>query len=175
MLWIALFLAAVLAFGFLWPDKVSLSRKVEIAAPPEKVFAHIADFNKWDAWSPWASLDPDAEMKIEGEGLGQRMAWTSQKREVGEGAQEIVELDPPSRLVTALEFPDMGRARATFDVTPAGEGTSVEWRLDTNMREGVPLMRQPMATMFGFFMDKMVGPQYEKGLASLKSVVESDA
>lgn len=169
----AILILAVLVFGFLWPDKVHVEREAVIDAPPEKIFGLISDFGEWDKWSPWAKLDPNAKYEYSGEGVGQRMAWTSEMREVGSGSQEIIAMSAPRQLTTALDFGEMGRAKATFDIEPMGEASKVTWSLDTNMREGVPALKQPMATFFGFFMDKMIGKTYEEGLANLKGVAEA--
>ena len=164
---------AAIVFGYLWPDKVHVERETTINAAPDRVFALISDFKEWDQWSPWAKLDPNAKYEHSGSGVGQKMAWSSDDRNVGSGSQEIIELDAPNRMVTALDFGDMGVAKATFHISPEGDGSKVVWSLDTNMREGVPVLRQPMATFFSFFMDKMLGKTYEEGLANLKAAAET--
>ncbi|MEL7486474.1 MAG: SRPBCC family protein [Pseudomonadota bacterium] len=164
---------AAIVLGYLWPDKVHVERDVIIDAPTEKVFGLISDFHAWEQWSPWAKMDPNAKYEITGSGVGHRMAWTSEERNVGSGAQEIIELKEPSRMVTALDFGEMGKAKATFKIEPAGQASKVTWALDTHMREGVPPLRQPMATFFGFFMEKWIGKSYEDGLADLKKVAEA--
>lgn len=172
-----IFVIVILGFvvlGFLLPDKVHVSRATVINAPAEEVFALIGDFHQWDAWSPWAKMDPNAKFEITGAGLGQRMAWKSDNREVGSGAQEIIELTAPSKMKTALNFGDMGRAHASFTLEAQSDtATRVTWALDTNMREGVPVLRQPMATFMGFFMDQFMDKPYTQGLANLKSLAEN--
>jgi uncharacterized protein YndB with AHSA1/START domain len=165
-------LAIVFGLGFVLPDKAHVERDIVINAPPEKVFALVSDFNQWNRWSPWADIDPNAAYDISGTGVGHRMSWTSGDPNVGNGVQTVTALDPPSRLVTHLEFGDMGKADATFTLTPAGEATRVVWSLNSKMRDGVPFIMQPMATYMGFFMDGMVGKDYEKGLARLKAAAE---
>lgn len=168
-------IAIVILLGFVMPDKVHLERETTINASQEEVFALVSDFNQWDSWSPWAKLDPDAEYSLTGSGVGQRMEWKSDHPDVGNGAQEITALDAPNSVSTALDFGDMGRADAHFTLSPAGDGaTKVVWGFDTNMREGVPIYMQPMSTYFRFFMEGMLGPQYEEGLANLKQVAEAD-
>lgn len=167
-------IAILVALGFVLPDKVHVEREIVINAPQDEVFALIDDFNDWDQWSPWAAIDPDAEYELTGEGIGQKMTWRSEHPKVGNGSQTITELRAPDRLITALEFDGMGVATATFTLSPAdGGGTKVNWALDTNMREGVPLMMQPVGPYMGFFMDGMVGKDYEQGLANLKEVAEA--
>ncbi len=171
---------AAIAYGYLGPDKVHVERDIVIDASPERVFALVSSFPEWEKWSPWGGIDPNTEYRYSGSGVGHRMDWKSEHREVGSGAQEIVELDAPRKMVSDLDFGEMGQARATFDIEPVDAGTAgpsckVTWSLDANMREGVPALRQPMATFFGFFMDRMMDKPYREGLANLKSMAEAGA
>ena len=163
----------IVGLGFVLPDKAHVERSVVISAPPEKVFALISDFNQWSRWSPWADLDPNTVYEISGSGVGHRMSWTSEDPNVGAGVQTVTAIEPPTRLVTHLEFGEMGRADATMSLTQEGGATKVVWSLDSKMREGVPVWMQPMSTYMGFFMDGMVGKDYEKGLARLKTAAEA--
>ena len=171
---VALLLLAVIAVaaGFVLPSQVHVERQMVIDAPPDKVFPHVSDYRAWDAWSPWANIDPDAKMTVEGEGVGQKMSWASDNREVGTGSQQIVQLDAPQQMKSRMDFEDMGVSDIRFLLEPVEDKTRITWSLDTDMREGMPLAKQPMSTYMGFFMDSMVGKSYEKGLATLKSVVE---
>lgn len=163
----------VIVAGFLLPSKVHVERSLLIDAPPEEIYALISDFGAWGDWSPWAELDPDASMQITGSGLGQKMVWSSQSPQVGSGTQEITGLDAPDYLETHLDFGANGEADAAFRLIPEGEKTQVIWSLDTDMREGVPLLKQPVNTYLGLLMDSMVGQDYETGLTNLKALVES--
>jgi len=170
---LAVLILTLLVLGFLLPDKVHVERETVIDATPDKIFNLISNFREWEKWSPWADLDPNTQYEYSGDGVGQHMQWSSDSREVGSGSQKILELNAPSRMMTALDFGDMGKARATFTIEPMGEASKVVWSLDTNMRDGVPVMKQPMATFFGLFMDKMLGKSYEDGLAKLKATAEA--
>ncbi|PSN18803.1 hypothetical protein C7271_10630 [filamentous cyanobacterium CCP5] len=171
----AIVAVVVLAFGagFLLPSQVHVERSILVDAPLAAVFSKISDFQQWDAWSPWAQLDPDASMTISGSGVGQTMSWSSENPQVGEGTQEVVALESPNYLKTHLNFGHQGGADAAFSLTPEADATRVLWSLDTDMREGVPLLGQPLSTYFGFFMDSMIGTDYETGLQNLKQVVEA--
>ncbi len=164
--------ALVIAGGYLLPSNVHVERAILVNAPPEQVYALISDFNAWDAWSPWAKLDPNAEMTVSGSGMGQTMSWDSENPQVGHGIQSIVAMDAPSLFKTHLEMGDMGRADAAFTLQPEADQTRVVWSLDTDMREGVPVLKQPINTYFGFLMDSMLGNDYETGLRNLKHLVE---
>jgi uncharacterized protein YndB with AHSA1/START domain len=164
-------IVVVFGFGLVLPDKVHVERSSVINAPTEKVYALVADLNQSGKWSPWAEQDPDMKQEITGTGIGQKQVWTSKK--MGHGSQEILALNPPTHVDYGLDFGDMGRATAAMALTPTDAGVKVTWSFDCNMREGVPFFMQPMATYMGFFMDGMIGKDYEKGLANLKRVAEA--
>ena len=172
LLALLLLVAIAIIAGFVLPSQVHVERQMIIDAPPEEVFPHVSDYRAWDAWSPWANIDPDAKMTVEGDGVGQKMSWASDHPEVGTGSQQIVQLDAPRQMKSRMEFENMGVSDIGFSLEPVENKTRVTWSLDTDMREGMPLAKQPMSTYMGFFMDSMVGKSYEKGLATLKSVVE---
>ena len=164
--------AVIVGAGFFLPSNVHVEREVTINAAPAEVFALVSDFEAWEAWSPWAKIDPEAEMTITGSGIGQKMAWASENPQVGNGTEEIVALESPSYLKNHLEFGGQGIADAVFKLTPEDGATRVIWSLDTDMREGAPVWLQPINTYVGFFMNSMVGQDYEKGLQNLKDVLE---
>lgn len=168
---LAALIVILIALGFVLPDKAHVEREIVINAPPEEVYALAADLNQQERWSPWRAYDPAMESVVTGEGVGQKMTWTSEK--MGDGSQEITALEPPSRIDTHLEFGGKGVADAAMTLTPVAEGTRVVWTFDANMREGVPLWMQPMSTYMGFFMDGMLGKDYETGLANLKREAEA--
>ncbi|MEM7797301.1 MAG: SRPBCC family protein [Cyanobacteria bacterium P01_C01_bin.118] len=159
--------------GFVLPSQIHVERSLLISAPPTKIFPLVSDFNQWDAWSPWAKMDPDAEMIIKGTGVGQMMEWNSEDPQVGHGSQEVIAIETPDYISTHLDFGDQGMADAMIQLTSQGKGTLVSWSLDSDVRAGVPPLMQPISTYFGFLMDKMVGQEYEKGLNNLKALVES--
>ncbi len=164
----------VILLGFVLPDRVETERETIINAPQDDVYALISNFEAWDAWSPWAKLDPDMDVTITGDGVGHRMSWKSDDPNVGNGSQVVSAMDAPSSLTTRLEFEGMGNADAGFTLSPTADGaTKVVWSFETNMREGMPLHMQPLVTYLGFFMGDMVGAQYEEGLADLKRVAEA--
>ena len=162
----------IVGAGFFLPSQVHVEREMTINAAPSEVFALVSDFEAWDAWSPWAKIDPTAEMTITGSGIGQKMTWASEDPQVGQGTQEITALESPSYLKTHLEFGGQGTADAEFQLTSEEGATQVIWSLDTDMREGAPIWLQPINSYVVFFMDSMVGKDYEQGLQNLKDVAE---
>jgi uncharacterized protein YndB with AHSA1/START domain len=172
---LAALIVIVIALGFVLPDEVHLKREITINAPQEEVFALVSDFNRWNEWSPWASIDPDAQYKVSGSGVGQRMEWKSDHPEVGNGVQEITTMNAPDSVTTHLDFGDMGQADATFTLSPVSDGaTKVVWSFETKMREGVAFHMKPISTYMGFAMESMLGPSYEEGLANLKRAAEEE-
>lgn len=165
----------VVAFGvgFALPSDVHVERAITIDAPSEQVFAQISDLKAWDAWSPWAKIDPNAQMTVTGAGVGQTMVWSSENPQVGNGSQEVTALEAPNLLKTHLAFDDQGVADATFNLTSDDEGaTQVTWSLDSSMGEDMPVYMQPVNAYMSLFMNVMLGKDYETGLQNLKEVVE---
>jgi uncharacterized protein YndB with AHSA1/START domain len=149
-----------------------VTRSATIAAPPESVFAHVNDFHKWEAWSPWAKLDPNCKYSYEGpdSGEGAKFSWEGNK-EVGEGKMTILESKPGELVKIKLEFlkPFKATNTAEFTFKPEGDNTNVTWSMYGK--------NNFMGKAFHLIIDcdKMVGKDFEKGLASMKSVVESSA
>jgi hypothetical protein len=151
------------------PATFSVSRSAVIAAPPAVVFAQVNDFRKWDAWSPWAKLDPNSSVTFEGPGAGTGsiMKWSGNK-EVGEGRQEIVESQAGKLVLIRLDFvkPFVSTSDTVFRFEPSGSGTLVTWTMSGNNNftgKAISLVMD---------CEKMIGPQFETGLASLKRVSE---
>lgn len=157
----------VVAGSFLLPSTVTVSRSIEIAAPPEKVFALVGDLKRFNEFSPWADLDPEAKYLFEGPetGVGQKMSWSSANDNVGTGSQTVVAFEPPTRVTNDLDFGQMGKATATWDLEPVGAGTKATWSFHTKV-EGI------VARWFGLMFDRWIGADYEKGLQRLKAAAE---
>ncbi len=161
---------AVLFVGgaYLIPPKVSVSREITIAAPADKVFALVNSTQATTQWSPWTGRDPEMKLTFTGpdSGVGNKMVWESLDPQIGAGSQEITESVANERVTSALDFGDMGQATAAVMLAAEGGGTRVTWTLDTDMG------MNPIARWMGLAMDRMVGKDYEAGLACLKSLAE---
>jgi len=152
------------------PDEFKVSRSATFSAPPDKVFPHINDLHKWEAWSPWAKLDPNAKNTFDGpaQGAGSSMAWDGNNK-VGSGKMTITDSRPGEVVRFRLEFlkPMQATNTAEFTFRPEGGQTVVVWSMaGKNSFAG---------KMFSLLMncDKMVGGQFSQGLANLKTVVEA--
>lgn len=166
---IALLIAGVLLFAATRPDVFQVERKATIQAPPEKVFALINDFKQWTAWSPWEKKDPGMKRTYGAttSGKGATYAWDGNK-DVGKGSMEIIESAPPSKIRLKLDFetPFEAHNRVAFTLEPRDGGTAVTW-----LMEGpVPYFAKIIHLFFN--MDKMVGGDFETGLANLKALAE---
>ncbi|MCG8457496.1 MAG: SRPBCC family protein, partial [Holophagales bacterium] len=161
-------IVALVGIGFLLPAEVSLERQTTIDANPATLYALTTGYTRFNEWSPWAEKDPNAVYEITGphHGVGAKMAWKSEDPNVGVGSQEVVAAVPYERVETKLTFEGQPDALAFFDLEPAGEGTQVTWGFEGNMGNN------PIGRWFGLFLDGLLGPDYERGLANLKQLAE---
>ena len=174
LLGIVVLLAAVVFIGgYLLPREVEVARSIEIDAPAAEVFPHVNSLKATETWSPWLSMDPQTTLTYNDvpEGVGAAMQWQSENPQVGSGSQEplgvgIVESVENQRVVTALDFGEMGSATARFDLAENAGRTNVTWGLRADMGGG------PVGRWMGLMMDRWVGADYERGLANLKALVE---
>lgn len=168
LLAVLVLLGMALMGGLLLPANSHLQRSVVIERPPAEVFATLNSFQRFNEWSPWFDLDPNAEYTYRGPiaGVGAKMAWVGNSA-VGRGSQEIIESVPGDRIVNALDFGG-SQAMAGYRLTAEGGGTRVSWSMDS--AHGY----NPVNRWFGaLLLDSVVGKDYEKGLAKLKAVLES--
>jgi carbon monoxide dehydrogenase subunit G len=164
---IALF-AGALALALAAPGTFRYERRATINAPADKIFPLINDFHAWPAWSPWEKLDPNMQRTYSGapSGLGAVYNWDGKK--AGAGRMEITDSSPSKRLVVKLDFTKPMTAHNTTDfvLEPAGAGTNVIW----SMYGPNPVMSKVMGLVIN--MDKMIGKDFEAGLANLKAAAE---
>jgi uncharacterized protein YndB with AHSA1/START domain len=167
---IAGLLVLIVAGGALLPDDVRVTRQIEINAPPEKVFELVGGFRRFQEWSPWASLDPATVYTFEGPetGVGSKMLWASNNPNVGKGSQAVTEIDAPKRVVSVVDFGEMGMSQSAWTLQPRESGTLATWEFQFKA-SGV------MDRWTGLMMDRFIGPDYEKGLANVKAIAEKEA
>ncbi len=152
------------------PAGFRYSRSLAIAAPPAALFAQINDLHKFQDWNPWAKVDPHAKMEYSGpaSGVGSRYTWAG-NNEVGEGAMIIIEAKPDELVRCRMDFkkPMQATHVAEFTFRPEGDKTVATWSMSGE--------NNFMGKAFGLFIDcdKMVGGQFDKGLATLKSLAEA--
>jgi len=152
------------------PDDYRLTRSAEIAAPAAAVFAQVNDLRRWEDWSPWAKLDPNAKVTFSGpqSGQGATVKWDGNDK-VGAGTMTITESKPNERVATRTDFvkPFEGTSYSDFIFWKTGERTSVTWTMSGHQNF--------IGKAFCLFMpmEQMLGPEFERGLAQLKQVAES--
>jgi hypothetical protein len=171
LLVLAVLIVGFVAFVATRPATYHVERSIDLKSPPEAVFATVSDFRAFPQWSPWQKRDPAMKTTLSNpsSGVGASYAWEGNK-DVGKGKMTIVESTSPNRVKLRLEFlePFASTADTGFDIKSAGAGGStVTWWMDGK--------NNLMGKAFSVFMDmdKMIGKDYEEGLANLKRVVES--
>ena len=151
-------------------DEFTVTRSAKISAPPEKIFPHVNDLHNWEAWSPWAKLDPNAKNSFEGaaSGVGAAMAWEGNCK-VGVGRMTITESKPSESICFRLDFKKPMKATNLAELNFKTEGgqTLVTWSM-TGQKNFV-------GKFFHLLMscDQMIGGQFEKGLAAIKPIAEA--
>jgi len=154
----------------LQPAEFRVARSATMSAPAPVIFGQVNDLHKWEAWNPWQKKDPAMKLDFAGPpaGPGASYSWAGNK-EVGEGRLTITESRPGERVRIKLEFmkPFAATNTAEFTFKPEGDRTSVTWSMEGR--------NNFFAKAIGLCMnmDKMVGGEFEKGLADMKSVVEA--
>lgn len=159
--------AVVVGGGLLLTPTFTVVRSVEIAAPADKVAALVEAPRQWARWTVWNRRDPAMTMRYEGPERGTGASWSWESASEGSGRMVFTQVDPGQRVVYELSFPE-------FDTTSTGElrlaplpaGTWVTWTMNGDMGAN------PVWRWFALFMDRMVGPDFEAGLANLKSEAE---
>jgi len=167
---VALLAVVVIIVTSRQPDKFRVTRSAILPVAPSIVFPHVNDLHKWDAWSPWAKLDPDAKSTFEGPsaGTGAIARWAGNKN-VGEGSMTITDSRPNELIRIKLEFlkPFKATNTAEFTFTPQGNRTQITWSMfgeNNFLSKVIDLVMN---------CEKMVGGQFEQGLANLKSVTSA--
>jgi len=164
--------AVLTGLAAMQPSHFQITRSMTMAASPAAVFAQVNDFHNWEAWSPWAKMDPNAKNNFEGPdaGEGAKFSWAGNDK-VGEGKMTIVESKPNDLVKIKLEFlkPMTCTNDTLFTFKPEGDKTLMTWTMSGE--NGL------IAKAFHLFMnvDKMVGADFEKGLTSIKQIVEAPA
>lgn len=152
-------------------QRYSVERSITIAAPAEAIFPYIVDFRQWTLWSPWEGLDPSLERTYGGPAgaVGGSYAWKG-NRKAGQGSMTVTDLVAPESVSVQLDFlkPFKASNLAVFTLSedPAAAGTVVKWTMTGENAGLAKLFVKVMPT------DKLVGGDFEKGLATLKTVVE---
>jgi uncharacterized protein YndB with AHSA1/START domain len=162
-------IAAILIAAAAKPGVFRVRRTARINAPPEKIFPLMNDFRSFSTWSPYEKRDPQMKRSYSGSasGKGAIYAWDGNKN-VGSGRMEILESTPPESVSIKLDFsrPFEAHNRVQFTLEPRGGSTTVGWA----MEGPVPFVAKIMHVFIN--MDRIVGGDFESGLANLKLIAE---
>lgn len=166
---LAIAIAIVLILAATKPNTFSVLRATTVKAPPEKIFSLINDFHQWGTWSPYENKDPAMKRSYSGaaSGKGAIYGWDGNKN-VGSGRMEILDTSVPAKIVIKLDFfkPFEGHNTAEFTMLPQGDATNLTWA----MHGPTPFMMKVMHVFIN--MDRMIGKDFEAGLANLKRLTE---
>ncbi|HXF44955.1 MAG TPA: SRPBCC family protein [Burkholderiaceae bacterium] len=160
-------LVVLAGIGLLLPSQFKVERSVQIAAPADRVYALIADPREWKRWTVWNRRDPAMKMEYGGAPAGAGAKWSWQSGSEGSGNMEFTEAKPGERIAYRLSFPEFGmQSSGLLTIVPTGDGVRVTWTNEGDMGAS------PVSRWFGLFMDRLVGPDFEGGLANLKRLAE---
>ncbi|EJL37828.1 Polyketide cyclase / dehydrase and lipid transport [Caulobacter sp. AP07] len=166
---VVVLIVALLGYAATRPNTFRITRSTVINAPSEKIFAQIQDFHRWGAWSPYEKLDPAMERTFSNPaaGVGATYGWNS-KGKAGVGDMKITQTVASSKVALDLNFtkPFVAHNTVVFTLEPQAGATRVTW----TMEGAAPYMHKLMGVFFN--MDKMIGADFETGLASLKAQAE---
>lgn len=169
---LAVIVAGIAIVVAMQPTDFRISRSATIPAPASTLFEEVNDFHKWEAWSPWARLDPTAKNTFEGapSGVGAIFKWVG-NNQVGQGSMTLMESRPDNLIRIKLEFlkPFQATNTAEFTFEPSGDQTVVTWSMSGKNNFAAK------AVVLFMHCDRMVGAQFEKGLENLKAVVQTHA
>jgi hypothetical protein len=167
---IAVIVIGIVAYASTRPDTFSCERKIIINAPAEKIFPHINDFKNWLAWSAYEKKDPGMKRSYGATtiGKGASYEWDGNK-DIGAGRMDITDVTEPTRIEIRLEFfrPFKAVNSAVFTLQPVAGGTEVHW-----VMAGPANIISKIMSLF-FDMDKMIGKDFDDGLAALKALSEN--
>jgi uncharacterized protein YndB with AHSA1/START domain len=167
MLIVVVGLVAVFLVGaMLITPTYKVERGIVINAPAKKIYPLVADPKAWKRWSIWDQREPNMKVAYSGAPAGQGAKWAWESKD-GKGSMEFTAAEPDKSLRYLLTFIDMGTtSTGAFTFRPEGNGTRVSWTNEGDMG-GNPMMR-----WFAPFMEKMIGPDFDGGLANLKALAE---
>ncbi len=167
---VAIIISVLAVVVALQPAEFRVARSAIMSAPAQVVYAQVEDLRKWEAWNPWQKIDPAMKLTFAGPatGPGASYSWVG-NNQVGEGRLTIIESRPNDLVRIKLEFmkPFAATNTAQFTFKPEGDKTAVTWSMQGNNNFIAKALHLVMN------MDKMVGGQFEKGLADLKLVAEA--
>lgn len=165
--WLLYSVLAFLLIGFFLPSSVKMQRSIEINAPAASIFEEVNDFKRWKNWSPWHALEPTAKWVYSDSTSGVGAFYTWEGKELGKGKMTNLEVSPPYKIRQKLEFDGSNPSTTGFNLeNTSNNQIKITWIMDADM--GL----NPINRWFGLFFERMLAPDYEKGLKNLKEFCE---
>jgi effector-binding domain-containing protein len=165
---IVILLLVLIVISYLLPKNYKVERSTIIKANKSVIFDLTSNFTKWDLWTPWTkAIDSTAKFELIGieAQVGTQWKWTG--KVLGNGEMTISEIMPDELIAYDLSFNEgKYQSKGKLVIEVQGDSNKVSW-----FDEG-DLGYNPISRYMGLFMDKMMGPDFEKGLAKLKKVAE---
>ena len=159
--------ALLFAGGYALSPKFSAVRSTTVAAPADKVYALIADPREWKRWTVWNQRDPAMQIAYSGPTSGAGAGWAWKSKSEGDGKMTFTAAELNRRVGYELFFPDFGTtSTGALELAAEGAGTKVTWSMNGDMGSN------PLFRWLALFGDRMVGPDFEAGLANLKALAE---
>ena len=157
----------IVAAGFFVPSTFAVQRSIDINAQPRRIYDLIVEPKKWKDWSVWTKRDPDMHITYSGPPFGMGAKWSWVSKSEGAGNMEFTRVEPDKAVEYSLVFADFNmRSTGALRLEPAGDATRVTW---TNTGD---VGGNPLKHYLAMMMDRMVGPDFEAGLANLKALAE---
>lgn len=158
---------SVFLIALLMPDHFNVTRSLEMNAPNNKIFPLVADFSRWNEWSPWYVSEPNAEYAQIGTmgQTGSSFQWSG--KIIGKGSMDLLEVHEPDLVRIKMFFKAPRKMELNSEITFKTEATKtiVTWSNDGKLS-------YPMGRLFGRFTNEMIGNDLEKGLEKIKTAVE---
>lgn len=164
---VVLLAALLVGGGLLLPGTFHLERSTVAQATPDQVYALVASPRQWKQWAVWNQRDPQMQIDYTGPESGAGAGWAWKSKQEGDGRMEMTAVEPGRQVSYALYFPGFDKpSTGALRFAPESGGTRITWTMDGDMG-GNPVWR-----WMGLAMDRMVGPDFEAGLANLKTLAE---
>lgn len=175
--YLVVLLVVLIGVAFVLPSRMHAERSVTIDRPASQLYLLLSSLRRFNEWSPWHARDPQATYTYSGpaQGVGAKLAWSSTHADVGSGSQTIVALTPGQSIDIELDFGEHGKSTARYTLAPQSVGTKVTWSLDGDLPLALDgrFFMNVAGRYMGLFMDRLVGPDFEAGLRSLKTLAET--
>ena len=167
LLFVVALLVLLLVIGVLLPSEFKVERSANINVPVEKVFVQVADLNNYVKWNTWSEQDPEAKVTVSVPSRGEGSIWSWEGEIIGKGSLLIVKLEDGKSIETKVVFyePKQSEASGFWKFESTEKGVNVSWTLKGNLS-------YPVERYMGFFIDDILGKDFEKGLANLKKRCE---